>query len=370
MLTEMQCATIEQCLCSDLEPRKAAAYLCLHMGLMLSEVAALRVRDFDPAFAVADIRYTASKSGDGDAMRLEVADMPRTLPVPPHVRRYMRSCAGLYSGPDCFIMSGEMEPPPFYLMQNVLNSVNRRHAVGATLSAMDLRNAFIRRCIQEGMDLYSICAYIGIRQPNVILKRFSAYFRPNFDKLTELGRYSGAAEDDGARVYGGKRGMNLLILGAGSQGPVVREIAEALGIFTRIAFLDDDASNKLAIGPLSDYERLREIFPAAIPSFGNSALRGEYYNRLIAAGYAIPRLIHPTATISSSDVELGEGAVVEAKVIIANDVTVGENVILSAGCVLDRGCVIGKNCHVGCACTVTRGSVVPDGYRIPAGTVF
>ena len=61
---------------------------------------------------------------------------------------------------------------------------------------------------------------------------------------------------------------------------------------------------------------------------------------------------------------------VEAKVIIANDVTVGDNVILSAGCVLDRECVIEKDSHVGCACTVTRGSRVPAKMRIPAGSVY
>ena len=42
MLTEQQCNLIERSLNEDVEPRKVAAYLCLHMGLMLSEVSALR----------------------------------------------------------------------------------------------------------------------------------------------------------------------------------------------------------------------------------------------------------------------------------------------------------------------------------------
>jgi len=163
---------------------------------------------------------------------------------------------------------------------------------------------------------------------------------------------------------------NLLILGAGSQGPVVREIAEALGVFSEISYLDDDVNNPLAIGPLSDYKRLRGKYHAAIPSFGDSVLRREYFDKLRAAGYAIPRLIHPSATISASNVKLGNGVVVEAKVIIANDVSVGDNVILSAGCVLDRECHVERDCHVGCACTVTRGSTVPEKLRIPAGTVY
>ena len=47
MLTEQQCNLIERSLNEDVEPRKVAAYLCLHMGLMLSEVSALRWRDID-----------------------------------------------------------------------------------------------------------------------------------------------------------------------------------------------------------------------------------------------------------------------------------------------------------------------------------
>lgn len=367
MLTERQCQQIEQELKEHPEPRKVGAYLCLNMGLMLSEVCALRLKDMDLSSGRVDIGSIAVKAQEGQ--RLMEADMPRSLPMPPHVRRFLIGCRGLYPGEDCFVMTGTLEPPAFYMMQNVLSAVNKRRGIASTLSAMDLRNAFIRRSIQAGMDLYTLCFYVGIRQPNVILKRFGEYFVPRPESVAALERFSidcRLPESGGAE----RSGMNLLILGAGSQGPVVKEIAEALGIFSRIAFLDDDAENKLAIGPLSDYRELRGEFTAAIPSFGDSQLRREYFDKLVQAGYAIPRLIHPSATISKSSVSLGVGVVVEAKVIIANDVTVGDNVILSAGCVLDRECVIEKDSHVGCACTVTRGSRVPAKMRIPAGSVY
>lgn len=366
MLTEAQCAIIEDALTSAVEPRKVAAYLCLHMGLMLSEVAALRMENIDLRGGIVTIN---TKADSGDTQSKGTAT-PRVLPMPPYVRRYMNEHAALYPGSDCYIMSGETRPAPFYMMQNVLNTVNKKHIVGETLSAMDLRNAFIRRCIQSGMDLYSLCSYIGVKQPNVILKRFGDYFSLNYDALYTMERFSGSFAGGDETYLADRRGMNLLILGAGSQGPVVMEIAQALGIFSRIDYLDDDPNKRTAIGPLSDYERLREIYPVAIASFGNSALRREYYDKLTAAGYAIPRLIHPTASISGSSVKLGKGVVVEPKVIIGNNVTVEDNVILSAGCVLDRGCVIHANAHVGCACTVTRGSHVAEGQRIPAGMVF
>ena len=45
---------------------------------------------------------------------------------------------------------------------------------------------------------------------------------------------------------------NLLILGAGQFGLMVKEIAESMGCFDKIDFLDDN--NEIAVGKLCDYE--------------------------------------------------------------------------------------------------------------------
>ena len=46
---------------------------------------------------------------------------------------------------------------------------------------------------------------------------------------------------------------NLLILGAGGHGCVVKEVAEAMGIFDKIDFLDDNSD--FAIGKFRDNEK-------------------------------------------------------------------------------------------------------------------
>jgi len=291
--------------------------------------------------------------------------------MPPQVVRFLKKHGSLYKNGDCFVMSGDTSVPAFYRMQNLLTSICKQYKAAESLSTMDLRNAFIRRCIQTGVDLYSLCVYVGIKQPGVITKRFAGYFSPVLKavKLTEKFS-SDYTQHPGVKPEGPRR-MNLLILGAGSQGPVVKEIAEAIGVFNEIAFLDDDPNNKLAIGPLSDYTRLSEKFPAAIPSFGDPILRTKWFEKLRTnGGYVVPKLIHPSATISNSNVKLGDGVVVEAKVIIGSSVTVGDNVILSAGCVLDKECIIGANTHIDCSCTITKGSIVPPFSRIPTGTIY
>ena len=75
-------------------------------------------------------------------------------------------------------------------MQNGLTSLCTKYNVTDNLSATDLRNAFIRRCIQSEIDLYSLCQYIGIKQPNVIIKHFGGYFVPHPESVRALEKYT------------------------------------------------------------------------------------------------------------------------------------------------------------------------------------
>lgn len=162
--------------------------------------------------------------------------------------------------------------------------------------------------------------------------------------------------------------MNLLILGAGSQGPVVKEIAEAIGIFEEIAFLDDDPNNPLAIGPLADCSRLQRRFPMAIASFGDSQLRKHYIDLLESLGYVVPTLKHPSATISPSAV-IDRSVVIEARCIISANTVIGRGAIISSAAVIEAGAKVGDFSHIGASATVAKGAVVSDSRRISAGTI-
>ena len=69
------------------------------------------------------------------------------------------------------------------------------------------------------------------------------------------------------------REMNLLILGAGGHGEIIRELAQSLGVFRKIGFLDDDLKNPLAMGRCDDCLRYLEEYPIAIPSVGDQNYR-------------------------------------------------------------------------------------------------
>ena len=134
------------------------------------------------------------------------------------------------------------------------------------------------------------------------------------------------------------REMRLLILGAGSHGREVRELAECLRIFQEVAFLDDDPSNPLA---------------AAIPAAGDRALRMRWLEELAQAGFVLPVLVHPTAVVSPS-AKLGYGTVICARATVGSGVSVGCGSIISSGCTIDRGVVLPAGTHLSCGQAVVK----------------
>ena len=63
---------------------------------------------------------------------------------------------------------------------------------------------------------------------------------------------------------------NLLIIGAGQYGMVAKEIAESMGCFDQIDFVDD--VNEIAICKISEIESLVHEYDSAVVAIGNSEL--------------------------------------------------------------------------------------------------
>lgn len=142
------------------------------------------------------------------------------------------------------------------------------------------------------------------------------------------------------------REMNLLILGAGSHGQEVRELAESLRVFRKIAFLDDE--NPEAIGPCGRLERYVGEYPVAIAAVGDQALRMRWMGDLAREGYVLPVLIHPSA-------EVGYGTVICARAVIGPGAKIGRGCIISGGAAVDRDAEIPEGTHILCGQAVAAG---------------
>ena len=165
-------------------------------------------------------------------------------------------------------------------------------------------------------------------------------------------RYPKGRSPEGRLLYGCCYGrsyeeLNLLILGAGSHGQEVRELAQRLNVFRRIAFLDDNPEKAEVLGPCTGLERWAEEFPVAIPAVGNRALRMRWLGELARAGFVLPVLVHPDATVSPSAV-LGYGTVVCARAAVGSGAEIGPGCIIASAAAIERYAVLPEGTHVDC----------------------
>ena len=160
---------------------------------------------------------------------------------------------------------------------------------------------------------------------------------------------------------------NLLILGAGQYGRVVRETAQAMGCFGEIAFLDDNSS--VAIGKFADYEHLTSGYQVAVVALGDLQLRLLWLDNLARAGFEVPVLIHPKAYVSPS-ARVGSGTIVEPRAVINTEAVVGSGCLVCAGAVINHNSVVQCGCKIDCNAVVAANTVVPEGTKVKAGTVY
>ncbi len=160
---------------------------------------------------------------------------------------------------------------------------------------------------------------------------------------------------------------SLLIIGAGQYGRVAEDVAIAMGMFEKIAFLDD--VNSCAIGKISECHKLISQYDSAYVAIGNPDVRADMIELLESAGYNLVNLIHPLAWISPS-AQLDCGVIAEAYAVINTSVCVGRGCIISAGAVVNHNAVLGDTVHVDCNATVAARAIVPRGIKILSNTVY
>lgn len=160
---------------------------------------------------------------------------------------------------------------------------------------------------------------------------------------------------------------NLLILGAGQYGQVVRETTEAMGCFLQIGFLDDNYP--CAMGKMADYTSFRKDYECAFVAMGNPGLRLQWLEKLKVAGFELPVLIHLKSYVSPSAV-LGPGTIVEPMAVVNTEAVVEVGGLLCAGCVVNHNAHVMPGCQIECNAVVASNAVVPEGTKVHSCLVF
>ncbi len=167
----------------------------------------------------------------------------------------------------------------------------------------------------------------------------------------------------------------LLILGCGQYASVVKEVAESLGIYEKIAFLDDRHGDGITVfrhetvGKISDISNFSGIYTDAFPAIGNSEARLCALFKIKNAGFVLPTLISPRAYVSPS-ASVFEGVLIEPFASVNANATVKTGTYISLGAVVNHDSYVGECSHIDCNSVVAAGASVPDGTKVMQCTVF
>lgn len=139
---------------------------------------------------------------------------------------------------------------------------------------------------------------------------------------------------------------SVVIIGASGHGKVIADTVLKSGDKV-IGFLDDgiEIGNLIVgfevLGKISDYKNYSDCeFVIAI---GDPYIREKIANMLNVKWYTA---IHPTAVISSLDVEIGEGTVVMANAVINSCAKIGRHCIINTGAIVEHDNVLGDYVHL------------------------
>ncbi|WP_407450197.1 hypothetical protein [Fibrobacter sp.] len=164
---------------------------------------------------------------------------------------------------------------------------------------------------------------------------------------------------------------NLLILGAGQYGQMAAEIAQEMGIFAKIAFLDDsflachpEQATRVE-GSMADLPKFAADYRYGFVAIGNPALRRRLTEQLLQNNMTPATLVHPTAYVSPS-AKLEPGCCIEPLAVVQTDAVLGTATFVASGAVVRHNAVVGEYCHVDCNAVVNSTANVPAGTHILA----
>ena len=160
---------------------------------------------------------------------------------------------------------------------------------------------------------------------------------------------------------------NLLILGAGGLGRVIKETVSDSNYHT-IAFLDDAAKGSDIIGKCCDYMAMKDKFDTAVAAFGDNDLRLFWTEQLLEAGYNVPTIVHPSAIISPSAI-IEQGSFIMQRAVVSTKVRVEQAALVNSGAVIDHDSVIERGAHIGLGSVVKSYCKITPCRKIEAGEV-
>lgn len=164
---------------------------------------------------------------------------------------------------------------------------------------------------------------------------------------------------------------HLAIFGAGGHAKVVADLALLAG-WKRLSFFEDNFNVKRKFerwetaGNLDSLLNEKHSFQGAIVAIGSNDARQQKLSLLIQAGFEIPSLIHPSATVSPYAI-IGKGCTVMAASVVNSFSRIGDGCIINTAATVDHDCVVGDYVHVGPGVNIAGTVCIDSGAWIGIG---
>ena len=158
----------------------------------------------------------------------------------------------------------------------------------------------------------------------------------------------------------------LLIVASKRYGDYVKEIAESMGCFEKISFVDNDRQD--ALGRLDELSSFYPEYNCAIAACDDGEER-LMWNKKLEEIFNIPVLFHKDSTISPSS-SLLPGSIVEPRAVIECQTTIGSSTVVGARTVIEPYCFIGEGSTLKSGTIVKSTSIVEKNTVTEQGTVL
>jgi UDP-perosamine 4-acetyltransferase len=155
----------------------------------------------------------------------------------------------------------------------------------------------------------------------------------------------------GGRGHLGGQTQRIVVVGAGDHAKVVLEALWAIGAFDVAGLLDPHppGADVLGVPVLGGDELLpsllRQGVAAAVVAIGSNLRRQQIGQSLLAMGFALPVVAHPSAIVAPS-ATIADGVVVMARAVVGTLANIGELAIINTGAIVEHDNQIGRAAHI------------------------
>ena len=161
--------------------------ICMHTGIRLGEICALRWEDISVDGRVISIRRTLQRLpvSDGERKTALVFDTPksrssaRQVPVPTRLigRVNQSRC-----GPECYVLTGSVQPMEPRRFQRRFKSALKAAGVN-DINFHALRHTFATNCVTQGCDPATLARILGHSDVSITL---NTYVHPSFEAMSDI----------------------------------------------------------------------------------------------------------------------------------------------------------------------------------------